>query len=58
MSKTKKDEEGNPLPLVPFFLRGNYAPVEHEASYKVLNIVEGKVPTDINGTFLKNGSNP
>jgi len=31
MSKDKKDKDGNPLPAVPFFMRGNFAPVKDEA---------------------------
>ena len=52
-----KDKNGNPLPAVPFFFRGNFAPTSHEVSYKVLNISEGDIPLDINGTFLRNGPN-
>lgn len=58
MSKTKKDANGKPLPLVPFFQRGNYLPVREETQYKAVKIVQGKIPTDINGTFIKNGPNP
>lgn len=57
MSKDRKDKDGNPLEVVPFFLRGNFAPVDQEVSYKILNITEGDVPRDINGTFLRNGPN-
>lgn len=57
MSKTQKDEDGNPAPLVPFFLKGNFKPVKEESQYKVVRITEGTVPKDINGTFLKNGPN-
>ena len=39
-------------------MRGNFAPVKDEIQYPADNIVEGKLPTDINGTFLKNGPNP
>ena len=57
LSKTKKDKDGRPLPLVPFFLKGNFKPMLVESAYKVVDITEGKVPNDISGTFLKNGPN-
>lgn len=57
MSNDRKDKDGNPLEVVPFFLRGNFAPVDQEVSYKILNISEGDVPRDLNGTFLRNGPN-
>lgn len=44
-------------PLVPFCDRGNFAPVKHEIQYKVENIIYGKVPTDLNGSYVKNGPN-
>lgn len=56
-SENKKDKNGNPLPVVPFFFRGNFAPTNDEVSYKILNISEGKIPSDLNGTFLRNGPN-
>lgn len=57
MSQDRKDKDGNPLPAEPFFLKGNFASVDHEVSYKVLKISEGVVPKDLNGTFLRNGPN-
>lgn len=57
MSKDRKDKDGNPVPAVPFFMRGNFAPVKDEVKYRVVKILEGKVPTDINGTFIRNGPN-
>lgn len=56
LSDTKKDKDGRPLPLVPFFLKGNFKPVLKESQYKVTKIV-GQIPKDINGTFIKNGPN-
>ena len=38
-------------------LKGNYAPVHHEHSYQIESI-QGKVPKDCNGVFMKNGPNP
>lgn len=58
MSKTKKDKDGKPLPLVPFFLRGNFRPLSQESSYSVNRITHGSVPTDLNGTWLYNTANP
>jgi carotenoid cleavage dioxygenase-like enzyme len=37
-------------------LKGNFAPVSHEHSYQITEI-EGKVPTDLQGVYLKNGPN-
>lgn len=41
----------------PFYLRGNFAPVEHEVSATDLE-VEGEIPESLSGIFLRNGSNP
>ena len=57
LSETKKDKDGRPLPLVPFFYKGNFKPILTESAYKVVDIAEGKVPNDIRGTLLKNGPN-
>lgn len=57
MSKDRKDKDGNPLPVIPFFMKGNFAPVKDEMQYKIVKILEGKVPTDLNGTFIRNGPN-
>jgi carotenoid cleavage dioxygenase-like enzyme len=39
-------------------LKGNFAPVKEENSYEVIEVVEGAVPDDINGVYLRNGPNP
>ena len=57
LSEMKKYKDGRPMPLVPFFLKGNFKPIQIESAYKVVNVIEGKVPKDIRGTFLKNGAN-
>ena len=31
MSKTRKDKDGNALPLIPFFKKGNFAPIQKES---------------------------
>jgi carotenoid cleavage dioxygenase-like enzyme len=41
----------------PFFLRGNYAPVENEITADTLSVV-GTIPPDLNGRFVRNGPNP
>ena len=41
----------------PFYLRGNYAPVEHEVSAVDLE-VRGEIPESLSGIFLRNGGNP
>lgn len=48
--KGKYDKE-NPI------LIGNFGPIPNEQSYEVLNVVAGKIPTDINGVYLRNGPN-
>jgi len=40
------------------FLKGNFAPVDHEHSYEMIDIIAGEVPKDINGVYLRNGPNP
>lgn len=41
----------------PFFLRGNYAPVEHEVSIDGLDVT-GSIPPELCGRYLRNGPNP
>ena len=41
----------------PFHLRGNYAPVTDEVSAERL-VVEGAIPPELNGRYLRNGPNP
>lgn len=41
----------------PFHLRGNYAPVPDELSVDDL-VVEGAIPPELDGWYLRNGSNP
>lgn len=38
-------------------MKGNFAPIDWEHSYEVIKIVDGKVPTDITGVYLRNGPN-
>ncbi|MGV0644744.1 carotenoid oxygenase family protein [Mycolicibacterium sp. XJ879] len=40
-----------------FFMRGNYAPVTHELTEFDLP-VEGTIPTELDGWYLRNGPNP
>jgi carotenoid cleavage dioxygenase-like enzyme len=42
---------------VPFFLRGNYAPVGEERTFTDLR-VEGAIPKALAGRYLRNGPNP
>lgn len=42
---------------VPFFLRGNYAPVQDEHTVTALT-VEGSIPRALRGRYLRNGPNP
>jgi len=41
----------------PFYLQGNFAPVEHEINATDLE-VEGEIPESLSGIFLRNGGNP
>lgn len=50
-SKLKTDPSKNPV------LKGNFAPVKDESSYEIVKILEGAVPEDINGVYLRNGPN-
>jgi carotenoid cleavage dioxygenase-like enzyme len=43
--------------VVPFFRRGNYAPVVDELTAFDLP-VEGAIPSELNGWYLRNGPNP
>jgi carotenoid cleavage dioxygenase-like enzyme len=42
---------------VPFFLRGNYAPVTEERTVTSLE-VQGTIPKPLRGRYLRNGPNP
>ena len=42
---------------LPFWSRGNYRPVEDEIEAFDLEVI-GNLPTELNGYFLRNGSNP
>jgi carotenoid cleavage dioxygenase len=42
---------------LPFHLRGNYAPVEEEVTGVDLP-VEGAIPPQLSGLYLRNGPNP
>ncbi|HET6305095.1 MAG TPA: carotenoid oxygenase family protein, partial [Myxococcota bacterium] len=42
---------------LPFHLRGNYAPVQQEITAFDLP-VEGAIPPEITGLYLRNGPNP
>ncbi|MFO1035662.1 MAG: carotenoid oxygenase family protein [Geminicoccaceae bacterium] len=40
------------------FLSGSFAPVFREVEADDLPVVAGKIPEDVSGTYLRNGSNP
>mmetsp|Transcript_6470 Transcript_6470/g.7026 ORF Transcript_6470/g.7026 Transcript_6470/m.7026 type:complete len:480 (+) Transcript_6470:73-1512(+) len=40
------------------FTSGNFAPVHKEIDATNLSVIEGEVPKDIDGMFVRNGSNP
>jgi hypothetical protein len=44
-----KDKKPNPV------LIQNFGPIKRQQNYRVANITHGKVPTDINGIYLRNG---
>ena len=39
-------------------MKGNFKPIADEDLYELVDIKQGKVPTDINGVYLRNGPNP
>lgn len=41
----------------PWHMRGNYAPIDDEATIESLP-VKGKIPAELNGSYLRNGFNP
>ncbi|HEX2484382.1 MAG TPA: carotenoid oxygenase family protein, partial [Myxococcota bacterium] len=48
----------SPAPAeLPFHLRGNYAPVREEVTAVDLP-VEGALPPELRGLYLRNGPNP
>ncbi len=48
-----------PARELPFHLRGNYAPVFEEVSAAADGlVVEGSLPPELNGLYLRNGPNP
>lgn len=51
LSKNKEDVAKNP------YLQGNYAPIKKEITAHDLPIV-GKIPTHLNGIYMRNGPNP
>lgn len=40
------------------YLGGPYAPVKEEIAANDLQVVSGKIPKDLRGTFVRNGANP
>lgn len=46
-----------PVETGPWWLRGNFAPVESEIDATDLN-VKGTIPAGLNGTWVRNGPNP
>jgi len=40
-----------------FYQKGNFAPTHVETEYEIKDIVNGNVPNDIRGAFVKNGAN-
>ncbi|NLA35875.1 MAG: 9-cis-epoxycarotenoid dioxygenase, partial [Actinobacteria bacterium] len=41
-----------------WWLEGNFAPVAAEVEAFDLPVLEGAVPTDLTGLYVRNGSNP
>mmetsp|Transcript_11241 Transcript_11241/g.26679 ORF Transcript_11241/g.26679 Transcript_11241/m.26679 type:complete len:559 (-) Transcript_11241:1148-2824(-) len=51
----------DPLPKLEnhTYLSGNYAPVDTENKrVPVIDVVQGQIPTDLDGVFIRNGPNP
>jgi carotenoid cleavage dioxygenase len=51
------DLDTPPAKKLPFHLRGNYAPVAEEVDATDLHII-GKLPTELDGRYFRNGANP
>lgn len=51
LKNDKRTPDKNPT------LKGNFLSCKNEDSYEILDNITGKVPTDINGVFLRNGPN-
>lgn len=51
------EAEAAPAAKLPFFMRGNYAPVADEATLTALDVV-GRIPDGLDGVYLRNGPNP
>ena len=47
----KVDKKSNP------FFKGNFAPCQSEYQYEITDIIEGSVPKDLSGYYLRNGPN-
>ncbi|MCB0924761.1 MAG: carotenoid oxygenase family protein [Mycobacterium sp.] len=54
---TDTADVGNLPDARPFHMRGNYAPVDDEVTAYDLE-VEGAIPPELDGWYLRNGSNP
>ena len=44
-------------PSVAWWMRGNYAPIDYEAEVFNLEVI-GSIPSELNGSLIRNGSNP
>ncbi len=51
------DLEERPSEATPWFLEGNYAPVQKELTVTDLKVT-GAIPPSLSGRYLRNGSNP
>ena len=49
--------ETPPADTLPWWMRNNYAPVHEEVTVTGLT-VEGAIPSDLDGLFVRNGANP
>ncbi|WP_299980914.1 carotenoid oxygenase family protein [uncultured Pseudoteredinibacter sp.] len=60
-----EDKQGNPAPNAPAwtkeidnpYLHGVYAPICEEVQADTLEVVEGEIPADLYGAYLRNGPN-
>lgn len=40
------------------YLEGTFAPIDHEISAELLDVVHGAIPRDLRGAYVRNGPNP
>jgi carotenoid cleavage dioxygenase len=44
--------------LAVYLLAGNYGPIRQEVFKAQCEVVEGELPAELDGVYMRNGSNP